>query len=285
MMRLKRQGRSRPDIAGFTLIEALISTVLMASILSALAVITAQWMPNWNHGFARVQQSELASRGLERIVADLSAAEFIPPTGNANANANGPLFYGEALSVTFVRSAVGPNTRPGLEFVQMGETADARGLAVVRTRAPYFPIPATGLAQLRFIDPVVLLRAPYRVSFAYAGADRVWQQSWRGAQKLPAAVRVTVRDAATSQLLAVSTATIVHVDAPASCATANNQTNSQGGNPGNNPANNPGNNPANNPANIPGNNPASFQSNNQTNNQTQCDTEKTAAAGPSNAGH
>jgi general secretion pathway protein J len=268
MMRLRRPKRSKLGVAGFTLIEALISTVLMASILSALAVITAQWMPNWNHGFAHVQQSELASKGLERIIADLTAADFIPPTGNAS----GPLFYGEALSVTLVRSAVGPNTRPGLEFVQIGETADARGLALVRTRAPYFPIPAAGLAQLRFVDPVVLLRAPYRVSFAYAGTDRVWQQNWRGAQKLPTAVRVTVRDAATSQLLAMSTATIVHVDAPAACASANSQTNGQTNNQANNPANNPLNNPANNAA------------NNQANNQTACGTEKTATAGPSNAG-
>jgi general secretion pathway protein J len=263
MMLVKRQGRSRSDIAGFTLIEALISTVLMASILSALAVITAQWMPNWNHGFAHVQQSELASRGLERLVADLTAAEFIPPTGNAT----GPLFYGEALSVTFIRSAVGPNTRPGLEFVQIGETADARGLAVVRTRAPYFPIPAAGLGQLRFVDPVVLLRAPYRVSFAYAGTDRVWQQNWRGAQKLPTAIRVTLRDAATSQLLAMSTATIVHVDAPAACASASNQA----GNQANNQASNQAGNPANN------------QAGNQANNQTECGAEKTATAGPSNA--
>ena len=269
MMRFKRQAGSRSDIAGFTLIEALISTVLMALILSALAVITAQWMPNWNHGFAHVQQAELASRGLERIVADLTSADFIPPADNAK----GPLFYGEALSVTFVRSAVGPNTRPGLEFVQIGETADARGLAVVRTRTPYFPIPAAGLGQLRFIDPVVLLRAPYRVSFAYAGTDRVWQQNWRGASKLPTAIRVTVRDAATSQLLAMSTATIVHVDAPAACASANGQANNQG----------------NSQANDQGNSQATNQGNNQATNQAKdqkdCDTEKIATAEPSNAGH
>jgi general secretion pathway protein J len=271
MMRLRRQKRSKLGAAGFTLIEALISTVLMASILSALAVITAQWMPNWNHGFAHVQQSELASRGLERIVADLTAADFIPPTGNAS----GPLFYGEALSVTFVRSAVGPNTRPGLEFVQIGETADARGLAVVRTRTPYVPIPAAGLAQLRFVDPVVLLRAPYRLSFAYAGTDRVWQQNWRGAQKLPTAIRVTLRDAATSQLLAMSTAMIVHVDAPASCASASNQTNNQtNNNQTNNQANNQTNNQANNQV-----------VNNLASNQAECDTGKTATAEPANAGH
>jgi len=216
---MRRQKRGRSGVAGFTLIEALISTVLMASILSALAVVTAQWMPNWNHGFTHVQQNELASHGLERIVADLTAANFIPPTGDAK----GPLFDGSALSVTFVRSALGPNAQPGLEFVHIGETADSRGLAVVRTHAPFVPVSAAGLAELRFVDPVVLVRAPYRVSFSYAGADRVWQQNWRGAKELPTAIRVTVRDAATSQLLAISTAALVHVDIPAACVKAKDQ--------------------------------------------------------------
>jgi general secretion pathway protein J len=228
MMRSRRQKRRRPGIAGFTLIEALISTVLMASIMSALAVITAQWMPNWNHGFTHVQQAELSSLGLERIVADLTAAEFIPPTGDGKAStgdAKGLLFDGAALSVTFVRSALGPNTRPGLEFVHIGEIADSRGLAVVRTHAPFVPLSAAGFAGLRFSDPVVLVRAPYRISFSYAGPDRIWQQSWRGAKELPTAVRVTVRDAATSQLLAMSTAAILHVNAPAACASAKDQKN------------------------------------------------------------
>jgi hypothetical protein len=131
MRRCKRQARGRSNIAGFTLIEALISTLLMVAILSALAVVTAQWMPNWNRGFAHVQHTEFTARGLERIVADLTAAEFIPPSGDAK----GPLFDGAALSVTLVRSALGPNTRPGLEFVRIGETADDRGLAMVRVRA------------------------------------------------------------------------------------------------------------------------------------------------------
>jgi general secretion pathway protein J len=235
MMRLRRQKRSKLRVAGFTLIEALISTVLMASIMSALAVITAQWMPNWNHGFTHVQQNELAAMGLERIVADLTAANFIPPTsdgktpsvdGIAPAGENkSPLFDGQALSVTFVRSAIGPNTRPGLEFVHISEAADSRGLAVVRTHAPFVPLSAAGFGGLRFGDPVVLVRAPYRLSFSYAGPDRVWQQNWRGAKELPTAVRVTVRDAATSQILAMSTAAIVHVDAPAACANAKDQKN------------------------------------------------------------
>ena len=59
--------------AGFTLIEMLVAMVLMVGILAALATVTAQWLPNWNRGFAHVQRTELFGRGIERLVADLSA--------------------------------------------------------------------------------------------------------------------------------------------------------------------------------------------------------------------
>ncbi len=216
-----RRRRGRQHVAGFTLIEMLIATALMVAILGALATITAQWLPNWNRGFARVQRTELASMGLERIVADLAAAEFILPYGEAKA----PLFDGAELSVTFVRSALGPNTRPGLEVVRIAETADQRGLAMVRATAPFLPLApdGSGIAP-SFGDPVVLVRAPYRLSFSYAGEDRVWRGTWRDDVTLPTAVRVLLRDAATSQTLAVSTAATLHVNLSAKCASATNVT-------------------------------------------------------------
>jgi general secretion pathway protein J len=214
-------GRDRRNVAGFTLIEMLIATALMVAILSALATVTAQWLPNWNRGFARVQRAELASVGLERIVADLAAAEFILPYGKAKT----PLFDGAELSVMFVRSALGPNARPGLEIVRIAETADQRGLAMVRQSAPFWPLAPDGSgAPPRFGDPVVLVRAPYRVSLSYAGPDRVWRGSWGDVPTLPTAVRVLLRDAGTSQTLAVSTAATVHVNLSAECAHAQNVT-------------------------------------------------------------
>jgi len=216
---LSRRGRQQ--VAGFTLIETLIATALMVAIISALATVTAQWLPNWNRGFARVQRTELASVGLERIVADLTAAKFILPYGDAKA----PLFDGAELSVTFVRSALGPNTRPGLEIVRIAETADQRGLAMVRASAPFLPLAPDGSgAQPHFGDPVVLVRAPYRVSFSYAGDDRTWRSTWRDVAMLPSAIRVLLRDAATAQTLSVSTAATVHVNLSPKCAAAQNAT-------------------------------------------------------------
>jgi general secretion pathway protein J len=208
--------RALADQAGFTLIEVLLATLLMTVILGALATVTAQWLPNWNRGMARVQRAERLAIGLERIVADLSVAEMLPINGDAKT----PLFEGSELSVTFVRTAVGPNAPPGLEIVRFIEKADDQGLAMVRERAPFTPMPAD--AQIRFADQVVLIRLPFRLTFSYAGPDQVWQPDWRGQKQLPDMVRIAVRDGATGQVLGVSSAAIVHANAWAECARARN---------------------------------------------------------------
>jgi general secretion pathway protein J len=208
--------RKSNNQAGFTLIEVLLATLLMTVILGALATVTAQWLPNWNRGIARVQRAERLAMGLDRIAADLSVAEMLP----VNADARAPLFEGTELSVTFVRSAVGPNTRPGLEIIRFAEKADSQGLALVRERTPFAPMAPD--AQIRFADQVVLIRAPFRVTFSYAASDQVWQPTWRDKMQLPDLIRATVRDGATGQVLNVSIATVVHVNAPAECARAKN---------------------------------------------------------------
>src|SRR6516164_7232659 len=133
--------------AGFTLVEALVATLLMAFILGALATVTAQWLGNWDRGFIHAQRVELLAAGLERVVADLAAAEIVSMGGGYDP----PLFDGAVLSVTFVRTALGPNTSHGLEVVRIGETADSRGPALVRMTALFVPFASVRAAdQLSF---------------------------------------------------------------------------------------------------------------------------------------
>ena len=206
----------RSGEAGFTLIEMLIATMLMGLILAALATVTAQWLPNWDRGMARLQRDERFAFGLSRMVADLSVAEPVPA---ANATPV-VLFDGAELGVTFVRTAVGPNTHPGLEVVRFREVPNPGGPQLIRERALYTP--SDRRALLRYADPVVLIGPPFRVTFAYAGADGLWHASWTGTVQLPRSIRITVRDGITQQTLALSTAALLHVDTPAACATADN---------------------------------------------------------------
>jgi general secretion pathway protein J len=202
-----RARRRRAD-AGFTMLEALAAIVLMGLIVGALASVTAQWMPNWNRSHIRTRRNEHLAIALDRLVADLSAAEYVSP----NRVKLVPLFAGDEFSIMFVRPAVGPNSRPGLEIVKISETVDKTGPAVVRTRAPFVPL-ATGdpaVDPIPFTDPVVLLRAPLRVAFAYAGPDGVWGNAWRHPGELPAAVRFEILDGDAGPV--ISTATRIHAE-------------------------------------------------------------------------
>ena len=101
------------------------------------------------------------------------------------------------------------------------ETGGDKGLMTVRMHALFLPADRDGVSpQPAPANPVVLVRSPYRVTFSYAGADRVWRNIWRGEGDLPKAIRVSLRDASTDRTLSVSTATLVHADMPAECVLA-----------------------------------------------------------------
>jgi general secretion pathway protein J len=200
---------------GFTLIEAIFALALMGVVLSALVDLTAQWLPNWNRGLGRNERSEAVGIALQRIGADLAAAEYVP----ANRESRRPLFDGSELSLMFVRTAFGPNAGPGLDVVRLGETNERNEFLTVRSRTRFAPLPSgSSLSErVRFGDPVVLLRSPFRLSFAYAAADRVWKSAWHGVDKLPAMVRLIIRDASTGRVLPISTITPIRVQVPSDC--------------------------------------------------------------------
>ena len=199
------EARSKGE-GGFTLIETLVALALMGLVLSALANLTAQWLPSWNRGLDRIQRSEMIGITLQRIAEDLAAAQYVPVGGDEKR----PLFAGSERSVTFVRTAIGPNAGPGLDVIRLSETSDPGGLATVRSRTSFRPMPPEAASdQLRFGEPVLLLRAPYQLSFAYAGEDQAWRSTWQDSEKLPAKIRLTVRDSSSTR--AISTVATIHV--------------------------------------------------------------------------
>jgi general secretion pathway protein J len=202
------------ETAGFTLMEALLCMLLLGFIVGALATVTGQWLPNWSRGMLELQRVERIAVSVERMVSDISGAEMIPP----EADAKTVLFDGTQHVLTFVRTAIGPNAKPGLEIVKLSESVEDQGLAMIRQRAAFAPMSPD--AKVRFADPVVLIRMPYRAFFSYAGPDGVWQQDWQSQPQLPQRIQVSIRDTSTGRRVSFSEAGLVHVNAPAECARA-----------------------------------------------------------------
>lgn len=198
-----KRAKTDASAAGFSLVEALAAVALTATILIAIAAVAGRWLPSWNWGFVNLQRADLLEIGLERMAQDVSAAEYITPSVDRPV-----VFEGDATSVTFVRSAIGPDAYPHLEIVRIGQGEDGRGPAMIRTRKQFAP-----RLPFAFGDPVALIRAPLRVSFAYAGHDRAWVTSWKAQERLPDAIRIEVRDPA-NRVLAATTAVRLKVTAP-----------------------------------------------------------------------
>ncbi|SFK11346.1 general secretion pathway protein J [Methylocapsa palsarum] len=198
------------------MIEVLVALALLGVILTTLASVTGQWIPNWKAGFFRLQKMEALQLGLSRAVADLAAAEYISTTLQPKQI----VYQGTTSSVTFVRSAIGPNSKGELEVVRLRDEADGEGL--VREAAAFTPaLPDTAASEgFKFSGAVNLVKAPLKVSFAYAGRDRIWRENWTGSD-LPMIVRVTVHNSNSGEIVAFSAASLVHVGAPADCVGAN----------------------------------------------------------------
>lgn len=214
---MKSATRMRMAISGFTVLEALIATAMMALVLITLTSLTAQWLPNWNRGFLRLQNNELAALGLDRIIADLGAAQFI----RMSPDQREPLFEGTTNSVVFVRTLIGPNSTVGLEIVQIGETNTSEGLTTVRMRTPYHRN-AKGIVNIdrfNFADPVVLIRPPYRLALSYAGKDKVWRAEWKKQNQLPRTIKLSLHSASLKSTF-LSTAVMLHASLPQECITA-----------------------------------------------------------------
>jgi len=108
-----------------TLIEVLMATAADDSATRRIGDSTAQWLPNWTGAWRRVQRAERLALGPRpsAIVGDLSVAQMIPINGDAKA----PLFEGSELAVTFVRTAIVHNARPGLEITGSLKRPHAQG--------------------------------------------------------------------------------------------------------------------------------------------------------------
>jgi len=197
----------------------MIAMLLMAIILSALSNIISQWLPPWDRRIDRIQRDETLSVGLDRLIADISAAQFVP----FNSNTMRPLFAGTDSSLIFVRTAIGPNASRGLDIVNIKEMEGENGLQLARSSREFAPLDITGtrIDEIEFRSSTFVFPERFHVSFAYADHDGIWRTAWQNANVLPSVVRLTVRSRENGVDRSFSTLAKIRVDTPAAAVCRN----------------------------------------------------------------
>ena len=170
--------------SGFTLVEALAAIAIVGVIMGAIAAIAGQWLPHWRHGFLALQQADQIGQSLDRLAADLSSAEY----ARLDPGVGPPAFRGGEDVIIFARAATGPDAGPHLDYVRISAVATSRGMETQRARALFAPGPIGP-----FRDAVTVLRAPFRLTFAYQTPDGRWLATWGDAASLPRAIRISVK--------------------------------------------------------------------------------------------
>jgi general secretion pathway protein J len=144
-------------------------------VLTALAALAGQWLPNWNRGIVRAQSSEIVGIALDRVVGDVAASQYVTP----GRDAKNPLFDGTPSAVVFVRTAFGPNARPGLEIVRIAQFRDGKDTVLVRSTAP-----SRRWARTSPPDPAEFRRSGRASAVStgfhspHAGPDGAWKDAW-----------------------------------------------------------------------------------------------------------
>ncbi|MEP9398617.1 prepilin-type N-terminal cleavage/methylation domain-containing protein [Mesorhizobium sp. KR2-14] len=173
--------RKRSAQAGFTLIEALVSLVLATILFGGLALYTGTWLRQWQGMIDRGGQEDTVAVILDRMVEDLEAAQpiYSNPEGAAAVR-----FAGNAEVVTFVRPALGYESRAGLDDITYSMGRAGADNALIRARRDQL-MGAGG-------EDLPLLRGDLKLSFSYAGSDGALNAEWTRTNRMPSLVRIEI---------------------------------------------------------------------------------------------
>lgn len=207
----------RTGEAGFTLIEVLAALALTSLILVSLNLA----MGAVERGVTRTRdslggQSALtAATGI--FAGDVARIAKIRRGGKAE---DGYLFAGSARQMIYPLAEREGLTTGGLFLVRLRVAPGRTGSQLIRERAPLAAGEPAGI-DVKWGDAVVLLDAPYDMSFAYraqrSGA-RGWADSWSGTEAMPQQVRLTIAEPGTGRLRIPVLVQSLEIDTEVDCA-------------------------------------------------------------------
>ncbi|SFV29594.1 PulJ/GspJ family protein [Hyphomicrobium facile] len=206
----------RPDEAGFTLVELLVSITILSVVLALLGVGIRIFSTNWEANSKHIETLDMVSRSYDILNRDAAGLQRL-----INADGASPryLFSGERDALSFVTVEPPYPSETGLYFVRYSAGSGDQGTELIRARAPYQPAMQT-FPGATPANHVSLLEGPFAYRFSYAMANdgqKSWLISWPYQNRLPDLVRLEIIDVREQKPLAPPLVVAIRADAELAC--------------------------------------------------------------------
>lgn len=192
-MRQPRRGAHCRSDAGFTLMEVLVSLVLLALVLGLLASGLRYAQSTWD---ATARLDELAGAEMAEAFIRARLVEAMPLYEQRRAGTVRALFQGADDAMSFVAPAPNGPAGAGLYRYTLEAAAGAGRRALVVGLAPHLPSASDSVLE-RPLDRYELMRNIRSVSFRYFGrgeprAEPAWHTAWTRTDAMPSLVQIAI---------------------------------------------------------------------------------------------
>lgn len=236
--------------AGFTLVELLVSILLMGLVLAGLGAGLSTVAKGWDRHSGHLANQDMLLRAQSQLMRDMGSIERISwtvpdsqqraqsedstiespktedrrtDTDEDNDRAPRFVFEGKPDRVRFIAIEPPRPSRPGLYILSYGASAGGK---LVRSRARFHP-DIKDMETVAFKDAVTLVSGSYRYRFSYGerlpaedGISDAWRwfPTWPHTNKLPSMIKLEVRRARSDTLALAPIVMRPRIDAEPACA-------------------------------------------------------------------
>jgi len=209
--------------AGFTLVETLAMLVVAAVIIVSTGQLLHQQIFFFDRGTKVIDRSEQLALAADSLTHDFGAARFVLPK-----SADRVLFTATPASddhparIAFITSGGSASGAEGEEAVSLVIEQGDGFAQLVRRRAAWAG-PQVGIEDVRFQDPVILLKGNFSITFSFSeltdAGQLQWYSAWNGSKGLPHSIRLNLRDPVTQSDLLAAAEFPVYANASPACVT------------------------------------------------------------------